>query len=366
MNRIMLVMGTRPEAIKLCPLVRELRSRKKWDVRLLSTGQHRAMLDGALSAFGITPDFDLGVMRRGQSLSDLGTRILDGTAALLRAKRPSLVLVQGDTASAFFASLAAFYQGIPVAHVEAGLRTYCMNAPFPEELHRRAIALLAKYHFAPTEEARRNLLNEGISPSSVILTGNTVVDALQYTLSEKKSDLRLSIPEDARLLLFTAHRREAQGEDLRGMLRALRRVVDANGDVVAFVPVHRNPTVRMITLEVLKGAPRIRLIEPPSFVTFHHLLARATLVLTDSGGVQEETVALGIPTLVMRDFTERTEGVRAGVLRLVGTAEEEIFSVANRLLQKESAEYSSMKKPSSVFGDGRASIRISDFLETVL
>ncbi len=366
MNRIILVMGTRPEAIKLCPLIRELKFRGKWDVRVLSTGQHRVMLDGALAAFGVTPDFDLGVMRRGQTLADLGTRILDGTAALFRAKKPSLIVVQGDTASAFFASLAAFYQGIPVAHVEAGLRTYRMDSPFPEELHRRAITLLTRYHFAPTEDARRNLLNEGILPSSVIVTGNTVVDALQYTLTEKKPDLHLALPKDARLILFTAHRRESHGDALHGMLRALRRIVEANEDVVAFVPVHRNPTVRLVTLEVLKGAPRIRLIEPPAFVTFHHLLARASLVLTDSGGVQEESVALGIPTLVMRDYTERTEGVRAGVLRLVGTDEEEILAVANRLLGRDCAEYAAMKTPSSVFGDGRASVRIADFLETVI
>lgn len=228
------------------------------------------------------------------------------------------------------------------------------------------IALLASYHFAPTEDARRNLLNEGVPPSAVTVTGNTVVDALRYTLTEKKPDLHLRAPENARLLLFTAHRRESLGECLCGMLRALRRLVEAHEDVVAFVPVHRNPSVRMTTLEVLKGCPRIRLIEPPAFVTFHHLLSKASLVLTDSGGVQEETVALGIPTLVLRNTTERSEGIRAGVLRLVGTDEETILSVAERLLAPSSAEYAAMKRPSSVFGDGRASVRIADFFETVI
>lgn len=366
MERIVVVIGTRPEAIKLCPLINELKRRNRWDVRVMSTGQHRAMLDSALSAFDVTPDFDLGVMRRGQTLSDLGTRILDGAAALFRAKKPSLVVVQGDTASAFFAALAAFYQGIPVAHVEAGLRTYRMDSPFPEEFHRRAIALLAKYHFAPTEDARRNLLNEGVPHSSVIVTGNTVVDALRYTLTEKKVDLPPLLSSDARVLLFTAHRRESQGECLGGMLRALRDVVEAHEDVVALVPVHRNPAVRAETLDVLKGAPRIRLIEPPSFVTFHHLLSKAFLVLTDSGGIQEEAVALGVPTLVMRDHTERAEGIRAGVLRLVGTNEKNIRNTANRLLSQNSLEYSAMKQPSDVFGDGYASVSIADFLETVI
>lgn len=366
MEQIMIVMGTRPEAIKLCPLIRELRSRGRWDVRVLSTGQHRTMLDGTLNAFGVTPDFDLGVMRKGQSLSDLAVRILDGTAAILQAKKPSLVVVQGDTASAAFAAFAAFYQGIPLAHVEAGLRTYRMDSPFPEELHRRAVALLAKYHFAPTEDARSNLLNEGVSPSSVIVTGNTVVDALAYTLSSPPADFPIPREKNARLLLFTAHRRETQGDVLAGILGALCDIVETNEDVVAYVPVHRNPAVRTVTLNILKGKPRIRLIEPPPFITFHHLLKRATLVMTDSGGVQEEAAALGIPTLVMRDFTERTEGIQAGVLRLVGTDGDVLRRVANELLATGSAEYAAMKRPSSVFGDGLASVRIADFLETVI
>jgi UDP-N-acetylglucosamine 2-epimerase (non-hydrolysing) len=362
----MVVMGTRPEAIKLCPVIRELRSRRRWEVEVLSTGQHRAMLESALSAFAVTPNFDLGVMRRNQTLSELGARILDGTEAILRIRRPSVVMVQGDTSSAYFAALAAFYRGIPIAHVEAGLRTYRMDAPFPEELHRRAISLIAKYHFAPTEEARRNLLNEGVPPSSVTVTGNTVVDALQYTLSQKLPSDLPTLPKNTRLLLFTSHRRETQGEELNGMLRALRRIVECNEDVVAFVPVHRSPAVRAATLEILKGAPRIRLIEPLAFATFHHLLSRASLVLTDSGGVQEEAVALGIPTLVLRDHTERAEGIRAGVLRLVGTQEEEIFTVANRLLARNSQEYEAMRKPSGVFGDGFAGVRIADMLERVI
>ena len=293
-------------------------------------------------------------------------RILDGAAAIFHAKEPSLVVVQGDTASAAFASIAAFYQGIPVAHVEAGLRTYRMDSPFPEEMHRRAIALLARYHFAPTEDAQRNLLNEGILPSSILVTGNTVVDALAYTLSQEASRPPFALASGARLLLFTAHRRESHGKTLEGMLRALCSIVATNEDVVAYVPVHRNPSVRRITLDTLKGIPRIRLIEPPPFITFHHLLSQASLVLTDSGGIQEEAVALGIPTLVMRDTTERAEGIRTGCLRLVGTDGEEILRVANRLLVRDSAEYATMRRPSTVFGDGCASARITDFLETVI
>ena len=366
MKRIMIVMGTRPEAIKLCPPVRELKKRGKFEVTVVSTGQHRAMLDSALAAFSIKPDFDMNVMKEGLGTSDMTARILHETDGLLRAKKPDLVMVQGDTTSAFAAALAAFHREISVAHVEAGLRTYHMHSPFPEEFHRQAISLVADYHFAPTVTAKRNLVREGKSESRIFITGNTVVDALRITLTEQKPATEWNIPSGYRLLLFTAHRRESIGEPLREMLRALRRVVESTPDVIAVFPVHPNPAVRRITAEILAGTPRLRMIEPPETVSFHHLLSRAYLVMTDSGGIQEEACALGIPTLVMRYSSERTEGMRAGVLRLAGCREDGIAMLTERLLKTDSEEYAAMRKPSAVYGDGNASARIADILEKVL
>ena len=363
MERIMFIIGTRPEAIKLCPLIRELKRRGRWEILVCSTGQHRAMLDSALEAFGVCPDFDLDVMRPGQTLSSTSARILKGMDEILAAERPSLVLVQGDTTTAFCGALSAFHRRIPIGHVEAGLRTYHMDSPFPEEFHREAISLMSSYHFTPTVTAKKNLVKEGRRESSICITGNTVVDALRFTLTEKRPYSHIDIPMGARLLLFTAHRRESFGAPIRGMLRALRRLVERYEDVYAVCPMHHNPEVRAAANEILRGIPRIRMIEPPEIVTFHHLLSRAYLVITDSGGIQEEAVALGIPTLVTRFSTERGEGIRAGVLRLAGTDEEGIFDLGNRLLDPASEEYQLMRKPSAIFGDGKASVRIADFLE---
>lgn len=366
MERIMTVVGTRPEAIKLCPLIKELRARGKWQVQVLSTGQHRTMLDGAMSAFGVKADFDLDVMRTGQTLSGVTARILRGADEIFAAEKPSAVLVQGDTTTAFAAALAAFHRHIPVAHVEAGLRTYHMDSPFPEEFHRQAISMLAAWHFAPTVTAKKNLVKEGRAESSIFITGNTVVDALRYTLTETRPRAGWNFPKGQRIVLFTAHRRESFGRPLRGMFRALRRLVEAYPDVIAVCPLHHNPEVRAAAREILCGAERICVIEPPEIVAFHHLLARTYLIVTDSGGIQEEAVALGIPTVVTRYSTERQEGIRAGVLRLAGQDEENIFSLASRLLQKDSDEYAAMKKPSKIFGDGNASARIANALEALL
>ncbi|MBQ8310906.1 MAG: UDP-N-acetylglucosamine 2-epimerase (non-hydrolyzing) [Clostridia bacterium] len=363
MERVMIVVGTRPEAIKLCPLIRELKKRGRWEILVCSTGQHRAMLDSAMEAFGVRPDFDLDVMRTGQTLSSATARILKGMDEILAAEKPSLVMVQGDTTTAFAAALSAFHRRIPIGHVEAGLRTYHMDSPFPEEFHREAISLMASYHFAPTVTAKKNLVKEGRRESSIHITGNTVVDALRITLTEGKPMREIPLPRDARLLLFTAHRRENHGAPIRGMLRAIKRLVETCPDVVAVCPLHHNPEVRAAANEILRNVPRIMMIEPPEIVTFHHLLSHAYLVITDSGGIQEEAVALGIPTLVTRFSTERTEGIRAGVLRLAGTDEEGIFALGQRLLDPKSEEYLLMKKPSAVFGDGKASARIADFLE---
>lgn len=361
MDRVMLVMGTRPEAIKLCPLVKELQGRRDVEVLVCSTGQHRSMLDGALRAFDVRPDFDLDVMRTGQGSSSLAARILRGTEEILRAEEPDILLVQGDTTSAFSAALAAFYEGIPVGHVEAGLRTHRRDEPYPEEMHRRAIALLADYHFAPTVTAKRNLLREGVPEASIRITGNTVVDALRFSLCAGHGG-EWELPQDKRILLFTAHRRESLGAPLRGMLRALRRLLAQYPDVLAICPLHHNPEVRSAACSILYDAPRVRLIDPPDLLSFHRLMAKSYLIMTDSGGIQEEAAAMGIPTVVMRCSTERGEGLRAGVLRLAGNGEEEIYSLAARLLAPDAEEYEAMKRPSAVFGDGHASARIADAL----
>ncbi len=365
MKRIMLVMGTRPEAIKLCPLVLELRAREDMEVQTVSTGQHREMLTDAMRAFAVEPDWKMDVLREGQSTSELVSSILQKTDALLYEQKPDMILVQGDTATAFAAGLAAFYRGIPLGHVEAGLRTYQARSPFPEEMHRRAVSLYADYHFAPTVTAKRNLSREGIPDSRIFITGNTVIDAMRITLSQAPEN-PIGIPRGCRLLLFTAHRRESIGEPLCAMLRALRRLVENHPDVYAVFPVHRNPAVREAAREILGDTQRIRMIDPPDVRTFHHLLSQAYLIMTDSGGIQEEAVALGIPTVVMRYSSERTEGMRSGVLKLAGSDEEGIVSLTSRLLQKNSDEYCAMRRPSPVYGDGNASRRIVDALQRIL
>lgn len=366
MKRILVVMGTRPEAIKLCPLVRELKERGGFDIRVCSTGQHGEMLDSALSAFEMRPDIALPVMKAGLGLPQMGAEILSSVDRVLKEETPGFVLVQGDTASAFFSALAAFQNKIPVGHVEAGLRTYRIRAPFPEELHRRAISLFATLHFAPTEDARAHLLKEGCDPTTVFVTGNTVIDALHFTLQKKMQCGDLSLPSGKRLLIFTAHRRENLGLPMRSSFLALRRIMERFEDVIALCPLHLNPAVRKLALEILKDTPRLRLIEPPDMITFHHLLSKAYLVITDSGGIQEEAAALGIPTLVTRNETERAEGVRAGVLRLVGTDEEKIFKEASALLKPRSLQYAQMHVPARVFGDGTASRHIADVIEHFL
>ena len=362
----MVVMGTRPEAIKLCPLIHELRKRRTVQALVCSSGQHREMLDGALRSFAVKADCDLNVMQAGQRVSVTTAKILSGMEDALDRFSPDMVLVQGDTATAFAGALAAFYRKIPIGHVEAGLRTYHIHSPFPEEFHREAISLMADFHFAPTVASKNNLLREGKQEKSVFLTGNTVVDALRYTLKYGIPTKEYPIPTGHRLVLFTAHRRENLGDTMNGMLRALRRVVETHADVWAICPLHPNPEVRSVAKEILYGCSRIRIIDPPATVDFHRLLAKSYLVLTDSGGIQEEATALGIPTLVMRYSTERTEGVQAGCLKLAGCSEAGIVHAANALLAEHSAEYGAMKKPSNIFGDGRASVRIANILERLL
>lgn len=362
MKKVMLVFGTRPEAIKMCPLVSELKTRENLQTLVCVTGQHREMLDQVLDAFHVSPDYDLSVMKREQTLFDITTAVLNGMEAVLRQARPDVVLVQGDTTTTFAASLACFYSGIPVGHVEAGLRTHDVFSPYPEEFNRRAVSLYSRYHFAPTENARQNLLREGVNPRSIHVTGNTVIDALKTTVRADYTHPVLDWVAGSRLVLITAHRRDNLGEPMRRMFRAIRRVVEEHPDVRAVYPVHMNPVVHEAAYETLGGAQRIRLIEPLDVLDFHNFMSRSHLILTDSGGIQEEAPALGKPVLVMRDTTERPEGVEAGTLKLVGTDEDTIYKQFTRLLD-DPAEYAAMSRAKNPYGDGFASRRIADILE---
>ena len=362
MKTIMLVFGTRPEAIKMCPLIQELRTRK--DIRTLCcvTGQHRQMLDQVLSAFHVTPDYDLAIMKDGQTLFDVTTRVMEELKNVLAEAKPDLVLVHGDTTTTFAAALTCFYMQIPVGHVEAGLRTYQLDSPFPEEFNRQAVGVVAKYHFAPTEQARQNLLRENKKPETIFVTGNTAIDALKTTVRADYQNPELEWAKDSRLILLTAHRRENLGEPMRAIFRAVRRIADEVPDIKVLYPVHMNPTIRALAQEILGGDECIRLIPPMDVVDFHNMLARSDLVMTDSGGIQEEAPSLGKPVLVLRDTTERPEGVAAGTLKLVGTDEETIYREAKRLLTDEAA-YHRMSVASNPYGDGQACRRIADILE---
>ena len=362
MKKMMLVFGTRPEAIKMCPLVNELKSRPDgFETVVCVTGQHREMLDQVLSVFGVKPDYDLDIMRSGQTLFDITCRVLLDIREVLEAERPDAVLVHGDTTTSFAAALACFYLQIPVGHVEAGLRTHDFYSPWPEEFNRQAVDLITRWYFAPTEASRRNLLAEGKPSGHIWVTGNTGIDALRTTIQAGYSHPVLDWAEGSRLVLITVHRRENLGDPMRRMFRAIRRVMDERPDVRAVYPIHMNPQVREAAHAELDGFDRLRMIEPLEVVDFHNFMAASNLILTDSGGIQEEAPALGKPVLVMRDTTERPEGVAAGTLRLVGTDEETIYREFSRLLD-DGAAYEEMAHASNPYGDGRASGRIADVL----
>ena len=322
MKRIMVVFGTRPEAIKMCPLVKELKNRKNIETILCVTGQHRQMLDQVLAAFQVKPDYDLSIMKDQQTLFDITTNILNKIKEVLEKVKPDVVLVHGDTSTTFVTALACFYLQIPVGHVEAGLRTYNIYSPYPEEFNRQAVSIISRYNFAPTEMAKNNLLREGKKAETIYITGNTAIDALKTTVRKDYSHPELEWANDSRLILITAHRRENLGEPMRHMFRAIRRVMDEHSDVKAIYPIHMNPVVRETANEILGNDDRIHIIEPLEVLDFHNFLARSYLILTDSGGIQEEAPSLGKPVLVMRDTTERPEGIEAGTLKLVGTDEE--------------------------------------------
>lgn len=361
-KKIMAVFGTRPEAIKMCPLIRELQNRPAFQTIVTVSGQHRQMLDPVLRAFSVAPDYDLSVMREKQTLADLTAGILSGLRGVLEGERPELLLVHGDTATTFAAALAGFYVHIPVGHVEAGLRTYDMVNPFPEEFNRRAVTLLSRWHFAPTLGAKKNLLREGVAEDKIYVTGNTVIDALKTTVCPDYRHPELLWAAGSRLILLTAHRRENWGEPLRRIFRALRRVLEENPDVKVIYPIHQNPDVRKIAAEELGGCERVHLIEPLGMADFHNFMAQSYLILTDSGGIQEEAPSLGKPVLVLRETTERPEGVEAGTLLLAGREEEGVYQSLRRLLNDPHL-YRSMARAVNPYGDGRASERIADILE---
>lgn len=362
MKKVMVVFGTRPEAIKMCPLVLELKSRNSIECILCVTGQHRQMLDQVLDAFDIRPDYDLSIMKDKQTLFDVTTNILDLIKDVLDKEKPDVVLVHGDTSTTFVTALACFYMQIPVGHVEAGLRTYNIYSPYPEEFNRQAVSIISKYNFAPTELSKQNLIREGKDEKSIYVTGNTAIDALKTTVRADYTNEQLEWAKDSRLILITAHRRENLGEPMRNMFRAIRRIIDEFPDTKAIYPIHMNPAVREAANEIFADDDRIRLIEPLEVLDFHNFLARSYLILTDSGGIQEEAPSLGKPVLVMRDTTERPEGIAAGTLKLVGTDEKVIYDNFKKLLcDKE--EYEKMSKASNPYGDGFACKRIADALE---
>ena len=361
MKKVMLVFGTRPEAIKMCPLVNELKSRENIETVVCVTGQHRQMLDSVLGAFSVVPDYDLSIMKEKQTLFDITTGILNGIGEVLDEVKPDVVLVHGDTSTTFVTALACFYKQIPIGHVEAGLRTYNIYSPYPEEFNRQAVSIISSYNFAPTELSRDNLLREGHAADSIYVTGNTAIDALKTTVREDYTHPELDWAKDSRLIMITAHRRENLGQPMRNMFRAIRKVMDEHPDVKAIYPIHMNPVVRQAANEELGYCDRIRIIEPLEVLDFHNFLARSYMILTDSGGIQEEAPSLGKPVLVMRDTTERPEGIKAGTLKLVGTDEDVIYENFKLLLENQDA-YDAMSKASNPYGDGFACKRIADIL----
>ena len=362
MKKVMLVFGTRPEAIKMCPLVNELKTRKGIETIVCVTGQHRQMLDQVLEAFQVEPDYDLSIMKDRQTLFDVTTNILNRIKAVLEEVQPDVVLVHGDTSTTFVTALACFYLQIPVGHVEAGLRTYNIYSPYPEEFNRQAVSIISAYNFAPTELSKENLLREGKNPDTIYVTGNTAIDALKTTVREDYTHPDLEWAKGSRLIMITAHRRENLGEPMKHMFRAIRRVCDEHPDIKAIYPIHMNPVVREIADSILGDDERIRIIEPLDVLDFHNFLSRSYLILTDSGGIQEEAPSLGKPVLVMRDTTERPEGIKAGTLKLVGTDEEVIYQNFKQLLEDEEA-YRAVSTASNPYGDGFACKRIADILE---
>lgn len=362
MKKIMLVFGTRPEAIKMCPLVNELKTRKDIKTVVCVTGQHRQMLDQVLETFNVEPDYDLSIMKEKQTLFDITSNILISIKSVLEKEKPDVVLVHGDTSTTFVTALACFYLQIPVGHVEAGLRTYNIYSPYPEEFNRQAVSIISRYNFAPTERSKANLIKEGKDEKTIWVTGNTAIDALKTTVSDSYTHPELEWAKGSRLIFITAHRRENLGEPMHHMFRAIRRVMDEHPDVKALYPIHMNPIVRKAADEELGQLDRVHIIDPIEVFDCHNIMARSYMILTDSGGIQEEAPSLGKPVLVMRDTTERPEGIAAGTLKLVGTTEEVIYKSFKELLEDKNA-YNAMAHAANPYGDGFACKRIADILE---
>lgn len=362
MKKILLVFGTRPEAIKMCPLVNELKKRSSIETIVCVTGQHRQMLDQVLETFQVVPDYDLSIMKNKQTLFDITTNILDSIKNVLEKVKPDVVLVHGDTSTTFVTALACFYLQIPVGHVEAGLRTYNIYSPYPEEFNRQAVGIISQYNFAPTELAKRHLIREGKDENSIYVTGNTVIDAMRHTVTDDYHHPELDWVGDSRMIFITAHRRENLGEPMHQMFRAIRRVLNEHPDVKAVYPIHMNPAVRKAADEELGDCEQIHIIDPIEVFDCHNFEARCFLCLTDSGGIQEECPSYGKPVLVMRDTTERPEGIEAGTLKLVGTNEKNIYEWFTKLLDDKN-EYAKMAHASNPYGDGHACERIADILE---
>lgn len=365
MKKVMLVFGTRPEAIKMCPLVNELKKRRGFRTIVCVTGQHRQMLDQVLGIFQVVPDYDLAIMKEKQTLFDITVGILTGIKTVLEKERPDIVLVHGDTSTTFATALACFYMQIPIGHVEAGLRTHNIYSPYPEEFNRQAVSLVSRFNFAPTECAKENLIGEGRDPDTIFVTGNTAIDALRTTVKETYYHEELNWAKDSRLILITAHRRENLGEPMRNMFRAIRRVISEYPDIKAIYPIHMNPVVRSTAADIFGNNDRVHIIEPLDVLDFHNFMSRSYMILTDSGGIQEEAPSLGKPVLVMRDTTERPEGIEAGTLRLVGTNEETIYQSFKQLLEEEEL-YRKMSEAKNPYGDGLASNKIADILEEAM
>ncbi|WP_270325256.1 non-hydrolyzing UDP-N-acetylglucosamine 2-epimerase [[Eubacterium] hominis] len=360
-KKIMLVFGTRPEAIKMCPLINELKKEEKFEVIVCVTGQHKEMLNQVLEVFNIKPDFDLNIMKDNQTLFDVTTSILNKIKSVLEIVSPSIVLVHGDTTTTFATALACFYMNIKIGHIEAGLRTYDINSPFPEEFNRQAVGIISSLNFAPTEKSRQNLLKENKKDENIFVTGNTAIDALKTTINKNYKNDYLDWAKDSKLILITAHRRENLGSPMHNMFRAIRRIIDEYPDIKAIYPVHMNPKVREAAHKELDGCDRVKIIEPLDVVAFHNFMDRSYLILTDSGGIQEEAPSLGKPVLVMRNTTERPEGIEAGTLKLVGTEEEDIYSIFKELIENEKL-YKRMAQASNPYGDGNACEKIKNIL----
>lgn len=357
--KVMTVFGTRPETIKMAPLVKELKSREEIETIVCVTAQHRQMLDQVLNAFQIVPDYDLDIMKQGQTLSDITTRVLQGLEGVIKEVQPDIVLVHGDTTTTFAGALAAFYNQVAIGHVEAGLRTYNKYSPFPEEANRQFVGVISDMNFAPTEQSKENLLKEGKRPETIIVTGNTAIDALQTTVRDDYEHEIIDWVGDSRMIMLTAHRRENLGEPMRNMFRAIKRIIEKYEDIKVVYPVHLNPIVVQTAEEIFGDCDRVKLIKPLEVLDFHNLLNKSYLILTDSGGIQEEAPSLGKPVIVLRDTTERPEGIAAGTLKLAGTNEEVIYGLIDELLSDE-GEYARMSKASNPYGDGLASRRIVD------